>query len=82
MNPKINKLRTEREKNSTKIKKLTARNEEIDQEITSLENTDIIGIVRNFGLSPDQLAALIQASKKAAMIPVQEKEEHYDHTQN
>ncbi len=60
MNPKVKKLRAEREKNCEKIAKLKARNEEIDQEVTNLENTDIIGLVRGVGMTPDQLAALIQ----------------------
>lgn len=62
MNPKIKKLRAERAKNDDKIAKLTARNEEIDQEVMNLENLDIIGLVRSVGLTPDQLAALIQAN--------------------
>mgnify|MGYP001050669490 CR=1 FL=1 len=60
MNPKIKKLKSEREKNCEKISRLTGRNEEIDQEIGRLENLDIIGLVRGVGLSPDQLAALLQ----------------------
>ncbi len=66
MNPKVKKLRAEREKNCDKIAKLKARNEEIDQEVTNLENTDIIGLVRGVGMTPDQLAALIQGISSAA----------------
>ncbi len=62
MNPKIRKLRAERAKNDDKIAKLTARNEDVDKEIMNLENLDIIGLVRAVGLTPDQLAALIQAN--------------------
>lgn len=36
MNPKITKLLAEREKNSEKIARLTARNEEIDSQVTEL----------------------------------------------
>lgn len=60
MNPKVKKLKSEREKNCEKISRLTGRNEEIDQEIDRLENLDIIGLVRGVGLSPDQLAALLR----------------------
>ena len=60
MNPKVKKLKSEREKNCEKIIRLTGRNEEIDQEIEKLENLDIIGLVRGVGLSPDQLAALLK----------------------
>ena len=68
MNPKIKKLRAERAKNDDKIAKLTVRNEEIDQEVMNLENLDIIGLVRSVGLTPDQLAALIQANTPAAAV--------------
>ena len=68
MNPKIKKLRAERAKNDDKIAKLTVRNEEIDQEVMNLEKLDIIGLVRSVGLTPDQLAALIQANTPAAAV--------------
>ncbi len=63
MNKKILKLRVERAKNDEKVAELLARNKEIDDEITELENTDIIGIVRESGLTPDELAELIQRMK-------------------
>ncbi len=63
MNKKIQKLRAERVKNDEKVAELLARNKEIDDEITELENTDIIGIVRESGLTPDELAELIQKMK-------------------
>ncbi len=63
MNKKIQKLRVERSKNDEKVAELLARNKEIDDEITELENTDIIGIVRESGLTPDELAELIQKMK-------------------
>ncbi len=63
MNKKIQKLRAERSKNDEKVAELLARNKEIDDEITELENTDIIGIVRESGLTPDELAELIQRMK-------------------
>ena len=63
MNPKINKLKTEKEKNLRKIAEMTTRNEEIDVQVMELENTDIIGIVRENGITPEQLAELIQSLK-------------------
>ncbi len=63
MNKKIQKLRAERAKNDEKVAELLARNKEIDDEITELENTDIIGIVRESGLTPDELVELIQKMK-------------------
>ena len=48
----------------TKIASLQARNKKIDADIISIENTDIIGMVREVGLTPDMLYELIQASRK------------------
>ena len=64
MNPKVVKLKEEREKNCSKIASLQARNKKIDADILSIENTDIIGIVREYGFSPDELMELIKAAKK------------------
>ena len=64
MNPKVVKLKEEREKNCSKIASLQARNKKIDADILAIENTDIIGMVREYGFSPDELMELIKASKK------------------
>ena len=48
------------DKNCGKISELQARNREIDSQITELENTDIIGLVRSHGLTPEKLAELIR----------------------
>lgn len=64
MNPKVVKLREEREKNVKKIASLQARNKKIDADIISIENTDIIGSVREYGLSPDELSELIKTTMK------------------
>lgn len=64
MNPKVIKLREEREKNVRKITSLQTRNKKIDADILSIENTDIIGMVREYGFSPDQLMELILTAKK------------------
>ncbi len=60
MNPKINKLKSEKDKNLAKISALNARNDEIDAHITELENLDIIGIVRENGVTPSKLAEIIR----------------------
>lgn len=49
MSSKINRLRAERGKNDEKIAVLRARNNEIDKQITELENLDIVGMVRSMG---------------------------------
>lgn len=74
MNPKINKLKAEKEKNLRKIAEMTARNEEIDAQVTELENTDIIGIVRENSITPEQLAELIRSLKNN--ITSKEEEHH------
>ena len=60
MNPKIKKIDSEYEKNAAKITELQARQRELEKQRLELENLDIIGMVRSMGLTPDQLAALIQ----------------------
>ena len=76
MNPKVVKLREEREKNSKKIASLQARNKKIDEDIMSIENTDIIGMVRENNLTPDMLYELIRAMKKNPLpMPPQNTEE-------
>jgi hypothetical protein len=62
---KIVKLKTEREKNRDKISELQARNKELDGEITELENTDIVGMVRELGLTPESLGQLLKGLKKS-----------------
>ena len=75
MNPKIRKIDEETAKNNEKIAKLQERNRELAQQRTELENTDIIGIVRSMGLTPDQLAALIRGAKPTA-------QEEHAHVEN
>ena len=61
MNPKITKLQAERGKNVEKITTHQTSNREIDGQITELENIDIVGIVRDNGITPEMLAEIIQA---------------------
>lgn len=60
MNPKIAKLRAELEKNTEKITRLQARNAELKQQIQELENLDIISMVRECGMTPDQLSTFLE----------------------
>ena len=66
MNPKINKLRAEVEKNNAKIATLQAKNKALEKQIRELENTDIIGMVREQGMPMDEFAELFQKMKGAA----------------
>ena len=82
MNPRLEKLRLEREKVSEKLAAMTARLKALDEQILKLENTDIVGIVRENGLSIDQLAALMALLDKnptaAAPTTLNEMEEKED----
>lgn len=69
MNPKIKKINAEYDKNAAKISELQARQKELSKERTELENLDIIGIVRSLGVTPDALAALIQAARDGQAAP-------------
>lgn len=84
MNQKIKKIDTEYEKNAVKIAELQARQKELDKQRTELENLDIIGLVRNLGVTPDELAAIITASRQNPAAPaITEKEEPvYAETEN
>lgn len=55
MNPKIMKLRGELEKNKGKISDLQGRNRELEKQIRELEDTDIIGMVRENGMTMSSL---------------------------
>ena len=69
MNPKLQKLRAELDKNTEKIEKLQSRNTELKKQIQELENIDIIYMVRECGLSPEELSGLlakVQAAPNAA----------------
>ena len=71
MNPKLEKLRLERDKVAGKISSLSARLKALDEQILKLENTDIIGIVRENGLTIEQLAELMEMleQKPTAGLP-------------
>ena len=63
INPKLQKLRAELEKNEKKIESLQSRNKDLRQQITALENTTIIGMVRDGGWTVDEVAQLLQQLK-------------------
>lgn len=71
MNPRLEKLRLERDKLAEKLASLTARLKALDEQILKLENTDIVGIVRENGLTIEQLAGLMKLleQKPTASLP-------------
>ena len=71
MNPKIKKLKAEKAKNLRRIADMTARNTEIDAQVTELENLDIIGMVRDNKITPEMLAEILRRAKTMP-LPVME----------
>jgi hypothetical protein len=71
MNPRLEKLRLEREKLAEKLTAMSARLKALDEQILKLENTDIVGIVRENGLTIEQLAKLMAMleQKPTASLP-------------
>ena len=65
MNPKILKLRAERDKYKAKISDLQQRVREMDKQIMELENIDIIGMVRERGFTLEQFAAILAGTQTA-----------------
>ena len=59
LNPKLPKLRADNEKDRAKVEMLLSRIEAREKTITELENTDIIGMVREIGMTPEQLYELL-----------------------
>jgi len=74
MNPKIQKLKSEKEKLLAKKASIDVRCDEIDAQITELENLDIVGTVREMGITPDQLAELLKKLMESPM-PSEKTEE-------
>lgn len=62
MNPKINKLRAELEKNNEKMEKLQARNAELQQKLQEAENMEILGMVRVCGMTVEEIVKLLKAA--------------------
>ena len=80
MNPKIEKLKAERSRNIEKISDLQNRNRKLSEQITKLENNDIIGMVREIGMTPEQLAALLSGrTADSSATDEYEETEGYEH---
>ncbi len=70
MNPRLEKLRMEREKAAQKLASVNAKLKALDEQILKLENTDIIGIVRENGLTIEQLAMLMTKLEENPTMPL------------
>ena len=73
MNPRITKLKEERDKLFEKATAYQARIKSIDEQIMKLENTDIVGIVRETGVTIDELAELLALLEKQPNAVLPEK---------
>lgn len=84
MNPKLKKINAEYEKNAAKIAELQYRQKELDKQRMEIENLDIVGMVRSMGMTPEELAVLIQASRdsQAAPVSVITEKEEADHEED
>ena len=76
MNERIVKLRADYTKNEDKIAALQTKNKKLAEKIRQLENTEIIGAVRNSGLTIDELLSLLGKTVKApeTNIELEEKD--------
>ena len=80
MNPKIEKLKAERSRNTEKISDLQNRNRKLSEQVTKLENNDIIGMVREIGMTPEQLAARLSGrTADSSATDEYEETEGYEH---
>ena len=59
MNMRIEKLKEEHERNENKIAYLQVKNKKLAEKIRKLENDDIVGAVRNSGVTIDELLRLL-----------------------
>ena len=64
MNERIVKLRADYAKNEDKIAALQAKNKKLAEKIRQLENTEIIGAVRDSGFSVDEFLSLLARNGK------------------
>ncbi len=69
MNIKISKIEMELDKTKRKISELQDHVRELEQQKTELENTDIVGLVRSLGMTPQELAAFIKAFRISSGMP-------------
>lgn len=72
MNPKITKIRTEIDKNNARIATLQEKNRDLEKQLRELENLDIVGMVRETGMTPEQLAKLLAEMPKGKTMKQEE----------
>ena len=80
MNKQLNKLRAANVKDRAKVDMLLARIRERDDKITELENVDILGIVREYKLTPEMLAEILAKTPFNSQIKKEVKSDEPDPT--
>lgn len=80
MNKQLNKLRAANVKDRAKVDMLLARIRERDDKITELENVDILGIVREYKLTPEMLAEILAKTPFNSQIKKEVKPDEPDPT--
>lgn len=73
MNKQLNKLRAANVKDRAKVDMLLARIRERNEKITELENVDILGIVREYKLTPEMLAEILAKTPFNTQIKKEDK---------
>ncbi len=69
MNQKIKRLRAEIEKNEGKIAALQEKNRDLRKELQAQENMEIVGLVREQGLSLEELAVMMRQIRENPIPP-------------
>lgn len=60
MNKKLNRLRSTRDKKRTQAEKLAKDVDELDTEITQLEDLEIVKTVREYRMTPEELTEFLR----------------------
>ena len=80
MNKQLNKLRAANVKDRAKVDMLLALIRTRDEKITELENVDILGIVREYKLTPEMLAEILAKTPFNSQIKKEVKPDEPDPT--
>ena len=75
MNPKIEKLNRDIEKTETKIAELQQKRSELIKQRTGLENSELIALCRDNGISPGELMVFVQSRKQSHKETEEENED-------
>ena len=70
MNPRITKLKEERARLAQRRESIDVRIQKLDEQIMKLENTDIIGIVRETGVTIDELAGIMKTLENNPAVAI------------